>query len=119
MFHQSICERLLIDLLALAHDTHSQIPPSGGPAAQEDGPRAVAPPDPTPSPKEPPDVPDRPGESAPRPPKTKAEALAADALRHFTASEHDQAREAVKRALALDPTNRRARELQRILRILD
>ena len=99
----------------LGHDG----PPSGGPAAQEDGPRAVAPPDPTPSPKEPPDVPDRPGESAPRPPKTKAEALAADALRHFTASEHDQAREAVKRALALDPTNRRARELQRILRILD
>ena len=51
-------------------------------------------------------------------PRTEAEALIADALRHFTASEHDQARKAVERALALDPENRRARDLQRILRVL-
>jgi serine/threonine protein kinase len=50
--------------------------------------------------------------------KSQAEELTADALRHFVANEHGQAREAVDRALHLDPVNRRARELQRILRVL-
>ena len=50
--------------------------------------------------------------------KSQAEELTADALRHFVANEHGQAREAVDRALDLDPVNRRARELQRILRVL-
>jgi len=50
--------------------------------------------------------------------QTEAEAHTAAALRHFTANEHERARQAVERALALDPTNRRARELQRILRVL-
>jgi Tfp pilus assembly protein PilF len=49
---------------------------------------------------------------------TEAEALTADALRLFTANEHERAREAVARALDLDPSNRRARELHRILRVL-
>jgi len=50
--------------------------------------------------------------------RVEAEALTADALRHFMANEHDQARKVVDRALHLDPVNRRARELQRILRVL-
>jgi hypothetical protein len=45
-------------------------------------------------------------------------ALSGLALRHFVKDEHDQARQAVERALALDPGNRRARELQKILRVL-
>jgi Tfp pilus assembly protein PilF len=48
----------------------------------------------------------------------QAEALTAEALGHFTTNEHQRARAAVDRALALDPSNRRARELQRILRVL-
>jgi serine/threonine protein kinase len=51
-------------------------------------------------------------------PRAEAEALTADALRLFTANEHERARDAVARALDLDPTNRRARELHRILRVL-
>ena len=54
----------------------------------------------------------------PDPAGARAEALTAEALRHFTADEHQQARAAVGRALELDPSNRRARELQRILRVL-
>jgi len=49
---------------------------------------------------------------------TEAIALSAAALRHFIKDERRQAREAVERALALDPSNRRARELQKILRVL-
>ena len=48
----------------------------------------------------------------------RAEALTAEALGHFTANEHQRARAAVDRALELDPSNRRARELRRILRFL-
>jgi hypothetical protein len=44
--------------------------------------------------------------------------LSALALRHFLKDEHDEARRAVERALALDPANRRAQELQKILRVL-
>jgi hypothetical protein len=44
--------------------------------------------------------------------------LSATALRHFVKDEHDQARSAVERALELDPANRRALELQKILRVL-
>ncbi len=68
--------------------------------------------------------PDEPGTASggagdlPSPQQSEAEALTAAALRHFTANEHGRAREAVKRALALDPSNRRARDLQRILRVL-
>jgi len=45
-------------------------------------------------------------------------ALSAVALQHFLKDEHDRAREAVERALVLDPSNRRALELQKILRVL-
>lgn len=48
----------------------------------------------------------------------QAEAQSAAALRHFLADEHVRAREAVERALALDPSNRRALDLQKILRVL-
>jgi hypothetical protein len=45
-------------------------------------------------------------------------ALSAAALRHFVKDEHEDARRAVERALALDPANRRALEIQKILRVL-
>ena len=48
----------------------------------------------------------------------EAVALSAAALRHFLKDEHDEARGVVERALALDPSNRRALDLQKILRVL-
>jgi hypothetical protein len=48
----------------------------------------------------------------------EAVALSAAALRHFLKDDHARAREVVERALALDPANRRALELQKILRVL-
>ena len=45
-------------------------------------------------------------------------ALSAAAIRHFVKDEHDEARRVVERALALDPANRRALDLQKILRVL-
>jgi tetratricopeptide (TPR) repeat protein len=59
----------------------------------------------------------RPASSA-DPRQAEANALAASALQHFLANEHGHAREAVDRALALDPGNRRALELQKLLRLL-
>ena len=50
--------------------------------------------------------------------KAEAEAHAARALQRFVANEHARAQEEVERALRLDPENRRARDLQKILRIL-
>lgn len=52
------------------------------------------------------------------PHQAEAAALSASALRHFLANQHSRAREEVERALALDPGNRRALELQRIFRVL-
>ena len=62
-------------------------------------------------------------EAAPAPPKAdpgtaEAVALSALALRHFLKDDHAKAREVVEQALALDPGNRRALELQKILRVL-
>ena len=54
----------------------------------------------------------------PDPRMAEAVALSAAALRHFVKDEHDQARSAVERALELDPANRRALELQKILHVL-
>jgi len=57
----------------------------------------------------------------PTPPDTpgaRAEALTADALRLFTANDHTRALAAVGQALELDPANPRARDLERILRVL-
>jgi hypothetical protein len=48
----------------------------------------------------------------------EAVALSAAALRHFLKDDHARARDVVERALALDPANRRALELQKILRVL-
>ena len=48
----------------------------------------------------------------------EAIALSAAALKHFLQDEHEQARQLVERALALDPQNRKALELQKILRVL-
>jgi len=48
----------------------------------------------------------------------EAIALSAAALKHFMQDEHEQARQLVERALALDPQNRKALELQKILRVL-
>jgi hypothetical protein len=68
-------------------------------------PAPPAPPSPAPSP-------------APDAAQVEAVSLSAAALRHFLKDEHARAREMVERALALDPTNRRALELQKILRVL-
>ncbi len=63
-------------------------------------------------------------ESAPARPETQdprvaeAVALSASALRHFLKDDHARAREVVEQALARDPANRRALELQKILRVL-
>jgi tetratricopeptide (TPR) repeat protein len=57
--------------------------------------------------------------AAPADPRAaEAVTLSAAALQHFLKDEHDQARKTVERALALDPTNRRALELDKILRVL-
>jgi len=55
---------------------------------------------------------------APDPRAAEAVTLSAAALQHFLKDEHDEARKTVERALALDPTNRRALELDKILRVL-
>ena len=52
------------------------------------------------------------------PSSAEAIALSAAALRHFLQDEHEQARQLVERALALDPQNRKALELEKILRVL-
>jgi hypothetical protein len=54
----------------------------------------------------------------PGPRAAEAVTLSAAALQHFLKDEHDEARKTVERALALDPTNRRALELDKILRVL-
>ncbi len=60
-----------------------------------------------------------PAPSPPADPKVaEAVALSAVALRHFLKDQHEEARRTVERALALDPANRRALELQKILRVL-
>ncbi len=48
----------------------------------------------------------------------EAMALSAVALQHFVNDDHHKAREAVEKALELDPENRRAMELHKILRVL-
>jgi len=55
---------------------------------------------------------------APDPRTAEAVTLSAAALQHFLRDDHDKARKSVERALALDPTNRRALELEKILRVL-
>ena len=75
------------------------------------------PPPPPPAPVSPP-APASPPSPPADPRIAEAVALSAAALRHFVKDEHDQARTTVERALALDPANRRALELQKILRVL-
>jgi serine/threonine protein kinase len=50
-----------------------------------------------------------------RPIARQVESLTSAALRHFVGNDHGKARQAVEKALALDPGNRRALELQKIL----
>ena len=96
-------------------------PPAPEPPAPE--PPAPEPPAPEPPAPEPPaPEPPRPSHRARPPPPdpriAEAVALSAVALRHFVNDAHDEARKAVERALALDPANRRALEIQKILRVL-
>jgi serine/threonine protein kinase len=51
----------------------------------------------------------------PAPEARQVESLTSAALRHFVGNDHGKARQAVEKALALDPGNRRALELQKIL----
>lgn len=94
--------------------------PAAPPPPPPAPPGPSAPPPATAAPPTPPPPPERPGPPAPRPDPRIAEAgaLSAAALRHFVKDEHDESRKAVERALALDPANRRALELQKILRVL-
>jgi serine/threonine protein kinase/outer membrane biosynthesis protein TonB len=55
---------------------------------------------------------------APDPRVAEAVTLSAAALQHFLMDDHDKARKTVLRALERDPTNRRALELEKILRVL-
>jgi serine/threonine protein kinase len=86
--------------------------------AEAPAPEASPPPEPVPPPEPAPAASAAPEPQPPDPRVTEAIALSAVALRHFVKDEHRQAREAVERALALDPANRRAQELQKILRVL-
>jgi Tfp pilus assembly protein PilF len=56
------------------------------------------------------------GEGEPR--KAEVEALTSAALNHFVQNDYGQARKAVEKALALDPQNKKAKELAKILRAL-
>ena len=98
---------------ALAHKLIEDLPEA--PPAE-----AATSPQPEPAAPPPPPPPEAAGPPPPPPDPRIAEAvsLSATALRHFVKDEHDQARSAVERALDLDPANRRALELQKILRVL-
>jgi tetratricopeptide (TPR) repeat protein len=81
-------------------------------------PAPAPPPVPEPAPPPPPE-PAPPASAVPPDPRVgEATALSAAALQHFLKDDHARALAAVERALALDPANRRARELQKILRVL-
>jgi len=58
------------------------------------------------------------GAPAADPRGSEAGALSAAALQHFLKDDHERARKLVERALALDPQNRKALELEKILRVL-
>jgi eukaryotic-like serine/threonine-protein kinase len=109
----------------LAHKLLEQLPetPPGAPAsapplepASAPAPKHAAEPAPKPAPTP------KPAPKAETPPPdsrvAEAVALSAAALQHFLKDDRDQARKAVERALVLDPSNRRAQELQKILRVL-
>ncbi len=80
-------------------DEVEMAPPSGTPFADEGG--AALPP--------------LPAATEPAPDRRQVESLTSAALRHFVGNDHGKARQAVEQALALDPGNRRALELQKIL----
>jgi serine/threonine-protein kinase len=56
-----------------------------------------------------------PGENGPRGGKSEVEALTSAALNHFVQNNYGKARTAVEKALALEPENKKARELLKIL----
>jgi tetratricopeptide (TPR) repeat protein len=99
-------------------------PTLGPPAAPTSGavPEPTPPPVRAPAPPVPAPAPEPGPKAAPAPPPdpriAEAVALSAAALQHFLKDDHARAREAVERALGLDPSNRRALELQKILRVL-
>jgi tetratricopeptide (TPR) repeat protein len=96
-------------------------PPPAAPApepAPPVGPGPAGPPEPARTPVPPPAPEARPAPAPPDPRVAEAVTLSAAALQQFLRDEHDEARRTVARALALDPTNRRALELEKILRVL-
>jgi len=114
----------------VAHKLLEELPETAPAPAVEPAPAPAAPPQkpapaaapatqPAPAPAGAP-APAPAGAPAPPPDPRSAEAVAlsAAALQHFLKDDHDRARKTVERALALDPTNRRALELQKILRVL-
>jgi len=119
----SQASRLARELAERPVATHQPAPLPASPTPAPPAPAAVtaaeAPVEPAPAPPDP-----TPAEPAPAAAKVldpriaEAVALSAAALRHFLKDDHARAREVVERALALDPANRRALELQKILRVL-
>jgi tetratricopeptide (TPR) repeat protein len=63
-------------------------------------------------------APPGPADDGAEPRQTQAALFAAAALKHFLKDEHRSARQAVEKALALDPGNPRALELRKILSVL-
>ena len=107
----------------VAHKLLRELPePAPERAAKPEPAPAPAPtpaPTPTPAPKPAPVSAPPPAPAPPPDPRiAEAVALSAAALEHFLKDDHDRARKTVERALTLDPTNRRALELQKILRVL-
>jgi len=105
--------------------TAAEMPAEPAPALPEPPPAAPSPADPRATPSAGPTLAEpAPADPVPAAPKVQdprvAEAgvLSAAALRHFLKDDHARAREVVEQALALDPANRRALELQKVLRVL-
>jgi len=92
---------------------------TAAPQAAEPVSEPASPPAPAPATVPPPAPESRPAAAPASDPRVaEAVALSAAALQHFLKDDHDKARKTVQRALALDPTNRRALELEKILRVL-
>jgi len=98
----------LLEELQRLEVPHPPAPPPAPPP-----PPPPVPPPPAPPPVSVPEARESPGARA-----AEATASSAAALQYFLKDDHEKARQAVERALALDPSNRRAQELQKILSVL-
>ena len=103
----------LLEELQRLEVPHPPAPPPAPPPPPPPVPPPPVPPPPAPPPVSVPEARESPGARA-----AEATASSAAALQYFLKDDHEKARQAVERALALDPSNRRAQELQKILSVL-